>query len=219
MAYPLPMDTAYPLPMDTAYPLPMDTSIHHEDVVDHIAMVLEMLDLINIPDGKDKSPLGKNLLRNFSVNSTPNHTMEKKKCWTKEINRGLIHLNSYHEIKDEYEDLTSTSKGACRAYQEIFCMMDEGWMATETSSKEAEEKSNLKTSLLTKVLPGRQAELLFIFIESVFPDINTAYPLHTIRRIECLDVISPLFLCTLKTLLSVLSIRRIQAHDTAYSTH
>ncbi|GKA03359.1 hypothetical protein Tco_0676140 [Tanacetum coccineum] len=168
MAYPLPMDTAYPLPMDTAYPLPMDTSkeflmelqnnayhrIHHEDVVDHIAMVLEMLDLINIPDGKDKSPLGKNLLRNFSVNSTPNHTMEKKKCWTKEINRGLIHLNSYHEIKDEYEDLTSTSKGACRAYQEIFCMMDEGWMATETSSKEAEEKSNLKTSAVTKVLPG-----------------------------------------------------------------
>nr|GEV79932.1 hypothetical protein [Tanacetum cinerariifolium] len=30
--------------------------------------------------------------------------------------------------EDEYNDLTSTSKDACRAYQEIFRMMDEGWM-------------------------------------------------------------------------------------------
>ncbi|GJT49946.1 hypothetical protein Tco_0976103 [Tanacetum coccineum] len=97
--------------------------VHHEYVADHIAVVLEMLDLINIPgvdshqlrikvfplllandarqwwinEGKEKSPLGKNSLRNFSVNSTPNHTMEKKKCWAKEITGGLIHLNSYHE--------------------------------------------------------------------------------------------------------------------------
>ncbi|GKC08876.1 hypothetical protein Tco_1000486 [Tanacetum coccineum] len=32
--------------------------------------------------------------------------------------------------EDEYEDLTSTSENACRAYQEIFRMMDEGWMVT-----------------------------------------------------------------------------------------
>ncbi|GJX64433.1 hypothetical protein Tco_0298776 [Tanacetum coccineum] len=32
--------------------------------------------------------------------------------------------------EDEYEDSTSTSKDACRAYQEIFRMMDEGWMIT-----------------------------------------------------------------------------------------
>ncbi|GJZ18089.1 RNA-directed DNA polymerase, eukaryota [Tanacetum coccineum] len=32
--------------------------------------------------------------------------------------------------EDEYEDLTSTSEDACRAYQEIFRMMDEGWMVT-----------------------------------------------------------------------------------------
>ncbi|GJX92332.1 putative reverse transcriptase domain-containing protein [Tanacetum coccineum] len=32
--------------------------------------------------------------------------------------------------EDEYEDLTTTSKDACRAYQEIFSMMDEGWMVT-----------------------------------------------------------------------------------------
>ncbi|GJZ85052.1 hypothetical protein Tco_0650391 [Tanacetum coccineum] len=37
----------------------------------------------------------------------------------------------YVAIKeDEYDDLTSTSKDASRAYQEIFCMMDEGWMVT-----------------------------------------------------------------------------------------
>nr|GEU90805.1 hypothetical protein [Tanacetum cinerariifolium] len=34
--------------------------------------------------------------------------------------------------EDEYDDLTSTSKDACRAYQEIFRMMDEGWMLTRT---------------------------------------------------------------------------------------
>ncbi|GJY59924.1 hypothetical protein Tco_0459816 [Tanacetum coccineum] len=37
----------------------------------------------------------------------------------------------YVAIKeDEYDDLTSTSKDARRAYQEIFRMMDEGWMVT-----------------------------------------------------------------------------------------
>ncbi|GJY14795.1 hypothetical protein Tco_0385217 [Tanacetum coccineum] len=32
--------------------------------------------------------------------------------------------------EDEYEDLKSTTEDAYRAYQEIFCMMDEGWMVT-----------------------------------------------------------------------------------------
>ncbi|GKF55029.1 hypothetical protein Tco_0165369, partial [Tanacetum coccineum] len=34
--------------------------------------------------------------------------------------------------EEEYDDLTITSKEACRAYQEIFWMMDEGWMVTRT---------------------------------------------------------------------------------------
>ncbi|GJW40252.1 hypothetical protein Tco_0066097 [Tanacetum coccineum] len=35
----------------------------------------------------------------------------------------------YVAIKEcEYEDLTITNEDACRAYQEIFCSMDEGWM-------------------------------------------------------------------------------------------
>ncbi|GKA02414.1 hypothetical protein Tco_0675079 [Tanacetum coccineum] len=32
--------------------------------------------------------------------------------------------------EDEYDDLARTSDDACRAYQEIFRMMDEGWMVT-----------------------------------------------------------------------------------------
>ncbi|GJY88562.1 hypothetical protein Tco_0503190 [Tanacetum coccineum] len=32
--------------------------------------------------------------------------------------------------EDEYDDLTRANKNACRAYQEIFRMMDEGWMVT-----------------------------------------------------------------------------------------
>ncbi|GJU24306.1 hypothetical protein Tco_1162927 [Tanacetum coccineum] len=76
-----------------------------EDVINHIAMVLKMIDSIYIPgvdshqlrmkifplsladeakqwwinEGDEKSPFGKNLLRNFSVNFILNHTMEKKK--------------------------------------------------------------------------------------------------------------------------------------------
>ncbi|GJR09936.1 hypothetical protein Tco_0792588 [Tanacetum coccineum] len=35
----------------------------------------------------------------------------------------------YVAVKEnEYDDLTSTSKDACRTYQEIFRKMDEGWM-------------------------------------------------------------------------------------------
>ncbi|GJW38078.1 hypothetical protein Tco_0063923 [Tanacetum coccineum] len=32
--------------------------------------------------------------------------------------------------EDEYDDLARTSEDACRAYQEIFRMMDEGWMTS-----------------------------------------------------------------------------------------
>ncbi|GJV94642.1 hypothetical protein Tco_1546219 [Tanacetum coccineum] len=32
--------------------------------------------------------------------------------------------------EDEYDNLARTSGDACRAYQEIFCMIDEGWMVT-----------------------------------------------------------------------------------------
>ncbi|GJQ91141.1 hypothetical protein Tco_0002280 [Tanacetum coccineum] len=37
----------------------------------------------------------------------------------------------YVAVKEnEYDDLTTTRKEACRAYQEIFRIMDKGWMVT-----------------------------------------------------------------------------------------
>ncbi|GKD92484.1 hypothetical protein Tco_1372321 [Tanacetum coccineum] len=33
--------------------------------------------------------------------------------------------------EDKYDDLAKTSDDACRAYQEIFRMMDEGWMVSQ----------------------------------------------------------------------------------------
>ncbi|GJX09761.1 hypothetical protein Tco_0199620 [Tanacetum coccineum] len=66
--------------------------MYNEDVVDHIAKNGGLV--------REKSPLGRNLLRNSSVDSIPNHTMEKMKSWTKEKTRGLIHLNSYQTYVD-----------------------------------------------------------------------------------------------------------------------
>ncbi|GJW17722.1 hypothetical protein Tco_0025158 [Tanacetum coccineum] len=54
----------------------------------------------------------------------------------------------YVAIKeDEYDNLARTSNNACRTYQEIFCMMDEGWMmdlVKEISMNIGEEFTNLK---------------------------------------------------------------------------
>ncbi|GJW68770.1 hypothetical protein Tco_0123194 [Tanacetum coccineum] len=41
--------------------------------------------------------------------------------------------------EDEYDDLTITSKEACRAYHEIFRMMDEGWMVTRPRERNIDE--------------------------------------------------------------------------------
>ncbi|GKF25729.1 hypothetical protein Tco_0081623, partial [Tanacetum coccineum] len=45
------------------------------------------------------------------------------------IKYSFVQDEEYVGVKeDEYKDLTSTNEDACRAYQEIFRMMDEGWM-------------------------------------------------------------------------------------------
>ncbi|GKB38351.1 hypothetical protein Tco_0883293 [Tanacetum coccineum] len=47
------------------------------------------------------------------------------------IKYSFRHGKEYVTIKeDEYDDLTRTSNNACRTYQEIFRMMNEGWMVT-----------------------------------------------------------------------------------------
>nr|GEV16151.1 SGNH hydrolase-type esterase domain-containing protein [Tanacetum cinerariifolium] len=45
----------------------------------------------------------------------------------------------------EYEDLTSTRKDACRAYQEIFRMMDEGWMVTGIALRDKNKSKTKET--------------------------------------------------------------------------
>ncbi|GKB15666.1 hypothetical protein Tco_0849589 [Tanacetum coccineum] len=47
------------------------------------------------------------------------------------MGRGEKKLHEYVAVKeDEYDDSTITREEACRAYQEIFQKMDEGWMVT-----------------------------------------------------------------------------------------
>ncbi|GKA09759.1 hypothetical protein Tco_0689192 [Tanacetum coccineum] len=57
----------------------------------------------------------------------------------------------YVAIKeDEYEDLTNTSKEAIHAYQEIFRMMDEGWM----------DLAEKKSTILVETLRSGNLEVL-----------------------------------------------------------
>ncbi|GJU23058.1 hypothetical protein Tco_1156400 [Tanacetum coccineum] len=63
-------------------------------------------------------------------------TREVPVCQIKRYNMLKYSFNDEEEYvavkEDEYDDLTITSEEACRAYQEIFWMMDEGWMVTHT---------------------------------------------------------------------------------------
>ncbi|GJV46172.1 hypothetical protein Tco_1430708 [Tanacetum coccineum] len=97
--------------------------IHHEDVVDHIAMVLEMLDLINIPgmdshqlrmkafplsladdarqwwinEGEGKITTWEELVEKFFCKFYPESYDGEEEMLNERNNLGLIHLNSYHE--------------------------------------------------------------------------------------------------------------------------
>ncbi|GJX99678.1 hypothetical protein Tco_0356697 [Tanacetum coccineum] len=90
--------------------------------------------------------------------------------------------------KDEYNDLTITRKEACRAYQEIFRKMDEGWMVTraeyngrpqiEEYIKLQEEKAqragrtfNWQTAIYGKVKYYEDEDDCFTNFESEFPSI------------------------------------------------
>ncbi|GKC64679.1 hypothetical protein Tco_1097277 [Tanacetum coccineum] len=63
-------------------------------------------------------------------------TREVPVCQIKRYKMIIYSFNDEEEYvaikEDEYEDLTITSEEACRAYQEIFQMMDEGGMVTRT---------------------------------------------------------------------------------------
>ncbi|GJY93748.1 putative reverse transcriptase domain-containing protein [Tanacetum coccineum] len=63
-------------------------------------------------------------------------TREVPDCQIKRYKMIKYSFNNEEEYvavkEDEYDNLTITSEEACRAYQEIFRMMDEGWMVTRT---------------------------------------------------------------------------------------
>ncbi|GJY78428.1 hypothetical protein Tco_0484229 [Tanacetum coccineum] len=75
-----------------------------------------------------------------SINEQPNKRMCKAEKF-EAIQYSLGTNEEYIAIRrceyDIWDDLTITSKEACRAYQEIFRMMDEGWMVTRTETLEA----------------------------------------------------------------------------------
>ncbi|GJW44280.1 hypothetical protein Tco_0073079 [Tanacetum coccineum] len=56
-----------------------------------------------------------------------NETHELPVCY---IRRFEMVKYSLKDDEDENDDLTNTSEDACRAYQEIFRKLDEGWMVT-----------------------------------------------------------------------------------------
>ncbi|GJY93309.1 hypothetical protein Tco_0509091 [Tanacetum coccineum] len=68
-----------------------------EDVMDHIAKLADDARQWWINEGEGKITVWEELVEKFYVNFIPIHTIEKKRCWTKETTGELIHLNSYRE--------------------------------------------------------------------------------------------------------------------------
>ncbi|GJU12861.1 hypothetical protein Tco_1135257 [Tanacetum coccineum] len=65
------------------------------------------------------------------------HDYDEEEYENKTHKEGHELCEEYVAIKeDEYDDLTITSEEACRAYREIFQMMDAGWMVTGTRPRE-----------------------------------------------------------------------------------
>ncbi|GJY05308.1 hypothetical protein Tco_0371248 [Tanacetum coccineum] len=68
------------------------------------------------------------------------HNYDEGECENGTHEEGHELCKEYVVVKeDEYNDLTITSEEACQAYQEIFRMMDEGWMVTRTETLEAKK--------------------------------------------------------------------------------
>ncbi|GJW86342.1 hypothetical protein Tco_0161682 [Tanacetum coccineum] len=102
--------------------------------------------------------------------------------------------------EDEYEDLTNTSKEAIHAYQEIFRMMDEGWMdlAAKKSTKLEEEKAqkrgkvfNWETAKYGKIWYDEDVHDLRS-VETEFPAIAFNDNLTSNERLSCEPAVSSL---------------------------
>ncbi|GJW87163.1 hypothetical protein Tco_0162503 [Tanacetum coccineum] len=72
----------------------------------------------------------------------------------------------YVAIKeDEYDDLTSANKDACQAYQEIFRMMDEGWMDHD-ARKEIDEVGEVSI-IWSPMCDYRSSEIRMLYADVV----------------------------------------------------
>ncbi|GJV36713.1 hypothetical protein Tco_1409190 [Tanacetum coccineum] len=99
-----------------------------------------------ISEGDEKkSQLGRNLLRNSSVDSIPNHTMERMKYWTKERTGGLIHLNSYQTLTHHSNTIRKWM---------------EGLKSNELKESKYENPSNTATDSFFKAYEVRDIEKL-----------------------------------------------------------
>ncbi|GJS40535.1 hypothetical protein Tco_0565578 [Tanacetum coccineum] len=114
-------------------------SIHYQD--------LEWYEALEDSELKDEALRNKAIMEGF-IWEYENETHEEghELCSIKTREVPVCQLKRYKMIKysfndeeeyvavkeDEYDDLTFTSEEACRAYQEIFRMMDEGCMVTRT---------------------------------------------------------------------------------------
>ncbi|GJT03878.1 RNA-directed DNA polymerase, eukaryota [Tanacetum coccineum] len=90
--------------------------------------------------------------------------------------------------EDEYEDLTKTSKEAIHAYQEIFRMMDEGWMVLAERNeidevgevKDFASLTNLKVVLIKEGYDNLELKYMGGFwVMIAFKDDETKYKFHT----------------------------------------
>ncbi|GJY09557.1 hypothetical protein Tco_0377742 [Tanacetum coccineum] len=98
---------------------------------------------------KDEDLRNKAIMKGDYENET--HGKEHELCAIKTRKVPVCQINRYKMIKysfndeeeyvdvkeDEYDNLTITSEEACRAYQEIFRMIDKGWMVARTETLEA----------------------------------------------------------------------------------
>ncbi|GKD94287.1 hypothetical protein Tco_1374124 [Tanacetum coccineum] len=117
-------------------PYHIGNSLHYQD--------LEWYEALEDSELKDEALRNKAIMEGEYENET--HEEGHELCGLKTYEVPVCQIKRYKMIKysfndekkyvavkeDEYNDLTITSEEACRAYHEIFWMMNEGWMVTRT---------------------------------------------------------------------------------------
>nr|GEX96649.1 hypothetical protein [Tanacetum cinerariifolium] len=131
---------------------------NEEDAIEHIEYFLRIvdpIDLLNEGMINDNDESSNDGWRRWDSYDIGNHDQEEREYENKHEDEERSELSHDHDLsictikrfemikysfgqdeeyvavkENEYEDLTSTSEDACQAYQEIFRMMDEGWMVT-----------------------------------------------------------------------------------------